>query len=106
MSAQFRDPRGIGGIVMNLSRDELCDLMVDIAKRLGEQFPRRELMEATKREVRQRGLWTPEDDRDSKSADPKSLGLADIDFAFSRLAAEKRILRIRHGVWHLPDDHA
>ncbi len=88
---------------MNLTPQELCDLMVEIAaKRFGNRFFRRELMEATEREVRQRALWTPEDDLDSKSADPKSLGLATIDYAFSSLAKHGRIVKIRRGEWRLP----
>lgn len=89
---------------MNLAPQDLRDLMVEIAARQYDgRFFRRELMEATECEVRQRGQWTSEDDLDSRSAGAKSRGLATIDWTFSWLAKQGRILSIRRGEWRLPD---
>ena len=77
--------------------------MVTVAnERYGSKtFRRRELMLATEKEVKRLGFWTAADDPLSGSVDPKSLGLANIDYRFSDLARWGTILRERRNHWRL-----
>ncbi len=88
---------------MKLERRELADLMVELAnERFGSgQFRRRELMNATEQEIRTRGFWTTADDVLSESADPKSRGLAEIDYCVSDLAKLGTIVSVQHSIWRL-----
>ncbi len=88
---------------MKIDSYDLANLMVEIAnERFGTKaFPRRQLMEATEQEVKRRGLWTSEDEPLSGSTDPKSRGLAYIDFRFTDLSRRGTIVKVRHGVWQL-----
>jgi len=77
--------------------------MVQVAnERFGSEiFKRRQLMDATEQVVRQRGLWTPEDDELSGSVGTKSRGLADIDYRFSDLARWGTLVSNRRNYWRL-----
>lgn len=77
--------------------------MIEITyERFGsETFERRQLMNATEKVVRQRGLWTPEDDELSASVGTKSRGLADIDYRFSDLASGGTLVKDRRNHWKL-----
>ena len=77
--------------------------MVEIANAYfgTRSFRRRQLMDATEKEVRRRGLWTPEDDLPSSSVDPKSRGLAHIDYRFFDLTKRGTLVRERRGIWRL-----
>lgn len=77
--------------------------MVKVAnERYGSKtFRRRELMLATEEEVKELGLWTVADDPLSGSVDPKSVGLANIDYRFSDLARWGTIVSVRRNHWRL-----
>jgi hypothetical protein len=92
-------------IPMRLDSHQLADLMVTVIKRcyVDKSFRRRELMLLTEKEVMRLGLWTPADDPLSGSADPKSRGLANIDYRFSDLARWGRIVREHWNCWRLVD---
>ena len=81
----------------------LSDLMLQIAAELFEldTFKRRELMDATEREVRRRNQWIIEDDEASNSVGVKSRGLASIDYRFSDLSREGKLISERTNVWRL-----
>jgi hypothetical protein len=93
---------------VKLERDELADLMVELAnERFGNrQFRRRELMDLTEQEIRRQGLWTPADDSLSGSVGTKSRGLAYIDYRFSDLARWRTIVPDRRNVWRLASPKA
>ena len=88
---------------MNLDNHQLANLMVKVAnERYGSRtFRRRELMLATEKEVKRLGLWTAADDPLSGSVDPKSLGLANLDYRFSDLARSHTIVSERRNHWGL-----
>ena len=88
---------------MTIDTNPLRALMLQVAKeQFGTRsFSRRELLLATEQEVRSRGFWTPADDVFSESVDPKSRGLAQIDFRFSDLSREGSLLSYRRNVWHV-----
>jgi putative restriction endonuclease len=77
--------------------------MVEIAnQQFGTKtFHRRQLMDATEQVVRQRGLWTQEDDELSGSVGTKSRGLAQIDFRFFDLKRSGRLVSDRRDHWRL-----
>jgi hypothetical protein len=66
-----------------------------------EPFERRKLMELTELKVRIQGLWEREDDHLSGSSNPKSRGLANIDYRFSFDLAYKKLTPVRRGVWRV-----
>jgi hypothetical protein len=76
--------------------------MIEIARsHFGtEPFQRRKLMELTEAKVCSQGFWEREDDHLSGSTDPKSTGLANIDYRFSDLA-HKKLIQVRRGIWRL-----
>ena len=65
-------------------------------------FSRRELMNAVERKVKNRGLWTNEDDAISRSAGFKSKGLAKIDWCISSLKKDGNLLNVGRDQWQLP----
>jgi hypothetical protein len=88
---------------MKLESDKLAELAMQVAmEKFGKNsFERRSLMNATEAEVRRLGLWTNDDDLLSGSVDPKSKGLAAIDYRISDLAKAKHLSSVRRGVWKL-----
>jgi predicted restriction endonuclease len=58
-------------------------------------------MNATEEVIRERGLWTPEDDKPSKSFGFKSRGLAFIDFRVSSLKRRGRLVPEGRDKWCL-----
>ena len=72
---------------MNISTKELDDLVLDVAKTQFEKtiFRRRRLMIAAEKRVKEIGAWMITDDILSGSAGRKSAGLANIDWAITRL---------------------
>jgi hypothetical protein len=88
---------------MKIDSSQLADLMVEVAnEQFGSSiFKRRKLMNATEQVVRQRGLWTPEDDELSGSVGTKSCGLADIDYRFSDLSAGGTLVSDQRNHWRL-----
>lgn len=88
---------------MKIDSSNLADLMVQVANlRFGAKtFRRRELMDATEQAVRQRGLWTHEDDELSGSVGTKSRGLAQIDFRFFDLKRSGALVCDRRNHWRL-----
>ena len=89
---------------MNISRDELKEIMLQVAhQEFGSSiFNRRPLMDAVEKRVKELGHWLPEDNENSGSADPKSKGLANIDWAMSTLKKEGRLLNPNHDQWRVP----
>lgn len=89
---------------MNISRSELMELAVQVAQETfgAKIFNRRALMLAVEERVKKLGLWTPEDDEKSGSADPKSKGLANIDWVLSTLKLKGRLLNPNYDRWHVP----
>jgi hypothetical protein len=89
---------------MNISRDELKDLTVRVAKQKfgSNNFRRRPLMDAVEKRVKDLGYWTPEDDEESGSAGLKSKGLANIDWAVSTLKQEGKLLNPSRDQWRVP----
>ena len=77
--------------------------MVEVANEQfgSETFKRRKLMDATEQVVRQRGLWTPEDDELSGSSGRKSRGLAYIDFRFFDLENREMLVSDGFNQWRL-----
>jgi hypothetical protein len=96
---------------MKLDNHQLANLMAKVAnERFGSRtFRRRDLMLATEKEVKRLGLWEDSDDELSGSVDPKSLGLANIDYRFSDLARCRTLVSLQRNVWRLasptPGDH-
>ncbi len=88
---------------MKLDSSRLADLMVEVAnQRFGAKaFRRRELMDTTEQAVRQRGLWTKDDDELSGSVGTKSRGLAQIDFRFFDLKRSGALVSDRRDRWRL-----
>jgi putative restriction endonuclease len=88
---------------MKIDTKQLAQLMLEVANHHfgAEPFKRRDLMVATEQEVRSRQLWTLKDDVLSESVDPKSAGLADIDYRVSDLARWGEIEKVSYGVWRL-----
>ena len=76
--------------------------MIEVARANfgAEPFGRRKLMKLTEDKVRKKGLWELEDDNLSGSSDPKSIGLANIDYRFSDIAHTK-LIQVRRGIWRL-----
>jgi len=87
---------------VKIDSNDLAGLMIEIARsHFGtEPFDRKKLMELTEAKVRSQGLWEREDDHLSGSSNPKSIGLADIDYRFSDLA-HRKLIQVRRGVWKL-----
>lgn len=77
--------------------------MVEVAnQQFGTKtFRRRQLMDATEQVVRQRGLWTQEDDELSGSVGTKSRGLAQIDFRFFDLKRSGKLVSDHRDHWRL-----
>jgi hypothetical protein len=71
--------------------------MLEIAKSnfLEAPFERRKLMELTETEAKRRRLWEREDSHLSESSDPKSKGLANIDYRFSDMARNGELINVR-----------
>ncbi len=88
---------------MKIDSNQLRALVLQVARdRFGERtFARRDLLNAVEKEVRSRGLWTADDDVLSASVDPKSRGLAQIDFRFSDLAREHDLVSHRRNAWRV-----
>ena len=88
---------------MNINRNELKDLIIQVAKQsFGTNiFKRRELMDSVEKHVKELGYWNPEDDEESSSAGLKSKGLANIDWAISDLKKEGRLLHISRDQWRV-----
>ncbi|MBT3257450.1 MAG: hypothetical protein HN366_13485 [Deltaproteobacteria bacterium] len=89
---------------MNISRDTLKDLSVQVAKQKfgSNNFERRPLMLAVEKRVKELGHWTPEDDGDSGSVGLKSKGLANIDWAMSALRKDGGLLNPKRNQWRVP----
>jgi putative restriction endonuclease len=88
---------------MKIDSSKLADLMVEVAnQQFGTKtFRRRQLMDATEQVVRQRGLWTQEDDELSGSVGTKSRGLAQIDFRFFDLKRSGKLVSDHRDHWRL-----
>ena len=88
---------------MKIDSSKLADLMVEVAsQQFGPKtFRRRELMDATEQVIRQRGLWTQDDDELSGSVGTKSRGLAQIDFRFFDLKRSGTLVSDRRDHWRL-----
>ena len=89
---------------MLIDANQLRDITVNVARaQFGQRiFARREIMNAVERELRRRQIWETEDDVDSKSADPKSKGLARIDYAISELKRRGGLLNVGRDRWKVP----
>jgi len=72
---------------MRLNNEQLCDVVVAKTRVLTVTglVPRRRIIHAVEKEVRECGAWESSDDDGSKSVDPKSLSRAKIDYAISEL---------------------
>ena len=88
---------------MNIDSSKLAELIVEVAnQQFGpKMFRRRQLMDATEQVVRQRGLWTQDDDELSSSVGTKSRGLAQIDFRFFDLKRSGKLVSERRDHWRL-----
>lgn len=89
---------------MKISNDQLCDLVVGVAKEAygNSVFRRRPLMLAVQARVKEEGWWTSSDDVLSTSVGAKSEGLAKIDWAISHLKERGRLLNPSWNRWRLP----
>ena len=88
---------------MKIDSNQLRDLVLQVARdSFGDRtFARRDLLNAAEKEVRRLGFWTREDDLLSASVDPKSRGLAQIDFRFSDLARHHELVSHRRNNWRV-----
>jgi len=88
---------------MLIKSKQLRDIIMQVAEdKFGAaRFRRRELLKAVENELRSRNIWTPDDDLPSSSSDPKSKGLANIDYRFSDLAREGRLVNSGTNTWQI-----
>ncbi|HPF99008.1 MAG TPA: hypothetical protein PLE77_03000 [Kiritimatiellia bacterium] len=88
---------------MKINRDQLKDVVLEVAEEQfgSNTFGRRALMLAVEQFVKHFQLWTPADDEDSESADAKSKGLAEIDWAISTLKQEGHLLNPARDQWRV-----
>ena len=89
---------------MKLTGSQLSELVIVVASQdYGrEVFRRRPLMLAVERRIKEIGKWSVRDDSLSQSRGAKSFGLANIDWAISRLRKDGRLIRLGHDRWRLP----
>ncbi len=100
-----QSPVGPDPYAMKITSEQLKDIVVNVAQeQFGDQeFPRRALMEASEEHVRAMGAWEECDDESSESADPKSKGLADIDWAVSNLKRDGRLENPARNTWRVAE---
>lgn len=89
---------------MKLTGSQLSEVVIVVASQdYGrEVFRRRPLMLAVERRIKEIGKWSVRDDPLSQSRGAKSIGLANIDWAISRLKKDGRLTRLGHDRWRLP----
>jgi hypothetical protein len=89
---------------MKINNDQLCDLVVEVARDVygSSVFRRRPLMLAVEARVKEEGWWTSSDAVLSTSVGAKSEGLAKIDWAVSHLKERGRLLNPSRDRWRLP----
>ena len=89
---------------MKLTGSQLSELVIVVASQEygREAFRRRPLMLAVERRIKEIGKWSVRDDSLSQSRGAKSIGLANIDWAISRLGKDGRLSRLGHDRWRLP----
>jgi hypothetical protein len=89
---------------MLIDNEQLKIMILEVANEIFENrdFKRRPLMLATEKRLRERGLWTTEDDQISGSVGIKSKGMASIDWRITNLKDEGRLLNPSRNVWRLP----
>lgn len=88
---------------MKIDSSALAKIVLQVAaSRFGDEaFRRRPLMLAVEAELMARELWTPEDDKLSKSKGIKSRGLAAIDFAISTLSKSGALENQGRDLWRI-----
>jgi hypothetical protein len=88
-------------LALVISSEKLDEIVLRTAsERFGNRsFRRRALMDACKARLREMDYWASEDDLASDSSGPKSKGLANIDWATTRLGEAKKLLHVAHDEW-------
>jgi hypothetical protein len=91
---------------VRIDHDQLKILILEVAhENFGNRdFERRPLMLATEKKLREKDLWTGEDDEISGSVGIKSKGLANIDWRITNLKDEGRLLNTSRNIWRLPQN--
>lgn len=90
---------------MRITDKKLDQMLIDLARYDfgGQPFARHELMSLAEDKIRKAKQWEDgEDDKPSGSSNPKSKGLARIDYRFTPLKKTGRLWNITHGFWMYP----
>lgn len=88
---------------MNFGWNELCDLVVSVAseKFAGSEFSRAQLMQAVEETLREKKLWTAQDEEPMQGARGGTKGYANIDYAISHLKKIGKLVNPRRNRWYV-----
>ena len=88
---------------MRLTEEQLNDVVVQVVRDLthGRNIERRRIIDEAERRVRASGHWELDDDRESQSTSPKSIGRANIDWSITKCKRQGRLDNPAHNQWRV-----